>query len=251
MVGSATSAVLLSRSEMERGAAPDAWAAEAFSSFRATLESRTEKFPCVFGVKGLREDSLRFAFVPEEQPGPAAATLAPALRRFARESRRFGRYTSLVAFFRLPVGLSIDAYETFFWQALEELRGHDTQPWPSSIPTDAEDPRWEFCFEGTPMFVVCGTPAHDRRRSRRTSTFVITFQPRWVFVGLEEDARSGRQARRVIRARLHAFDTVDAFPGLGSYGVPGNREWIQYFLPEDNEVPPGRCPMSETLEVSR
>jgi FPC/CPF motif-containing protein YcgG len=30
---------------------------------------------------------------------------------------------------------------------------------------------------------------------------------------------------------------------LGVYGAPGNREWTQYFLPDDNAPVRGTCPL--------
>jgi FPC/CPF motif-containing protein YcgG len=109
---------------------------------------------------------------------------------------------------------------------------------------EPDNDRWEFCFADTPMFVVCNTPAHRRRRSRSGLGLTITFQPRWVFEGLEGDAPAGVKARRTIRARIDRYDTLPPSPRLGVYGAPGNREWRQYFLPdEDSAEPHGRCPL--------
>ena len=61
------------------------------------------------------------------------------------------------------------------WRAL------DKNAWPAEIPEQVDHPMWEFSFAGEPIFVVCSTPAHVMRQSRRASTFMLTFQPRWVF----------------------------------------------------------------------
>ena len=71
---------------------------------------------------------------------------------------------------------------------------------------------------------------------------LITFQPRWVFEGLEGHTRRGRSARELIRRRLATYDDVPAHPSLGDYGAPDTREWRQYFLPDAEESPSGRCP---------
>jgi len=109
---------------------------------------------------------------------------------------------------------------------------------------DPEQDYWEFCFAGTPMFVVCNTPSHGRRRSRSGAGLTITFQPRWVFAGLEGDSVAGKNARRTIRARIDRYDALPPSPRLGIYGAAGNREWQQYFLPDDNATTtPDRCPL--------
>jgi len=101
---------------------------------------------------------------------------------------------------------------------------------------------WEFSFGGTSIFVVCNTPSHTRRRSRYSPGFVITFQPRWVFEGLEPESARGAAARRVIRKRLRAFDGTAPSAALGNYGDPANREWRQYFLPDKNTDAEMGCP---------
>ncbi len=158
--------------------------------------------------------------------------------------RSLGRLTSFVAFFRPgPADRPIGAYERDFWEVLQYLRDWDPAAWPREIPTDSEDPHWEFAFAGEPVFVVCNTPAHRLRRSRRSSGMLMTFQPRWVFEGLEGDSPRGRRARDVIRERLLSYDDVPPHAELGNYGAPGNREWAQYFLPDDAEAVPARCPL--------
>jgi FPC/CPF motif-containing protein YcgG len=52
----------------------------------------------------------------------------------------------------------------------------------------------------------------------------------------------GRNARRIIREKLEAYDRVPIYPALGHYGAPENREWKQYFVPETNEPMSKRCP---------
>lgn len=100
---------------------------------------------------------------------------------------------------------------------------------------------WEFCFNGEPIFVVCMTPAHTLRQSRRSSGFMLTFQPRWVFddiLGIQEKATSSFQ---LVRERLKQYDFLNLSPSLGKYGDIDNREWKQYFLNEDNDTV-SKCP---------
>jgi uncharacterized protein len=219
------------------------WAPRAFRRFGDDLQSTRPAFPCVFGVEAFREDGLRFVFVESGDPADVEG-LAHALAEFVRTSGAFGRYVSLVAFVGSAEECELEEWEEAFWRILQHLHEVDPEPWPDWIPMEPENDRWEFCFAGTPMFVVCNTPAHRRRRSRSGLGLTITFQPRWVFEGLEGDAPAGVKARRTIRARIDRYDTLPPSPCLGVYGAPGNREWQQYFLHDENSAEPhGRCPL--------
>jgi FPC/CPF motif-containing protein YcgG len=133
----------------------------------------------------------------------------------------------------------LSTYKKQFWSTLKELVELDRHPWPADIPTEIDSPLWEFSFAGEPIFVVCGTPAHVLRQSRRSSTFMMTFQPRWVFANIL-DSPAGERAFGKIRERLANFDLVPTSPALGKYGDADNREFAQYFL--DDENGPASCP---------
>ncbi len=223
-------------------APPGSWRRRAAERLVATLGSRTEPFPCVFGVDALRRGGLRFAFVDAADTDAGAARLATALRQFVAAFPALPKRCSLVTFLDVPAYETVAAYQEVFWRTLTRLHEMDDVEWPAGIATDPEDPWWEFSFAGMPMFVVCATAAHAVRRSRAAEGMVITFQPRPVFDGLEPDSRAGRQARVVVRGRLATYDAVPPHPALGAYGDPGYREWRQYFLPDAGEPGPDRCP---------
>ncbi len=90
------------------------------------------------------------------------------------------------------------------------------------------------------MFVVCNNPAHTTRKSRYASTFMITFQPRWVFEFLKEPA--GQKSKEVVREILKKYDDIDVHPELGSYGHKNNKEWLQYYLSDTNDIEGKKCP---------
>ncbi|MEU8567793.1 YqcI/YcgG family protein [Streptomyces pathocidini] len=237
-----------------------AWERDAARRFHDRMLDRAAPFPCVFGVDALRKATLRYAFVPGGPERPRA--LAEALRDFVRLAPELGRRTSLVAFFQpdfdpdlqqdfqqeddaAPGHRTVADYRRELWDLLQSLHELDDAAWPEDIPLDPEDPEWEFSFSGMPMFVVANTPAHQRRMSRYFEYFTITFQPRFVFDDISEDSLPGRNARTIIRGRLADYDAVPASPVLGSYGKPGNKEWVQYFLGDDNAPGGGesRCPL--------
>jgi FPC/CPF motif-containing protein YcgG len=145
-----------------------------------------------------------------------------------------------------PEHRTLEEYEAEFWALLQSVHDLDDDPWPDDIAPDPDHENWEFAFAGMPMFVVVNTPAHRDRASRHFDCLMVTFQPRFVFDDIAEDSRQGRNARTIIRKRLASYDTVPASPLLGSFGTPGNREWRQYFLDDDNSDEPrstARCPL--------
>jgi hypothetical protein len=225
---------------------PAPWEQRARDLFVQRMLDRDRLFPCVFGVDAVKRETLRFTFV----PGDAGIfPLAGALTEFVALAPSLGKRTSLVAFFE-PDGTPCDleGYAKRFWQILQDLHDADSQPWPGDIPADTEDPSWEFCFGGMPMFVVANTPAHEHRLSRHFEYLAITFQPRFVFDDIAADSPQGQNARKVINSRLRDYDSVPPTPLLGAFGSPGNREWTQYFLADDNVPvsPLTRCPFTST-----
>ena len=223
------------------------WGPPAVLEMLDVIQSTAAPFPCTFAVSAARKRSLRFAFC-DGFDEDALAPLPGLLTAYLDGHRDLGRDTSFVVLFPdEPEDRALGGYRELFWAILDRLHAADDRPWPADVPLDPDDPRWEFCFHGEPIFVVCNTPAHEARRSRHSPGFVVTFQPRWVFEGIEAHTRQGQAARKVIRRRLAAYDAVAPSPALGDYGAPGNREWKQYFLDDgdggdDRTDGDGVCP---------
>lgn len=215
------------------------WQRVVFNELAATLTSESRPFPCIFGVNGFRTNQLRFAFLDPLDAGG----LAPILEAYLGEARSYGPNTSLVVFSRPDAVASLDAYRTRFWSLLNGLASIDRNPWPEDVPQELDHPHWEFCFAGEPVFVVCNTPAHVARQSRRSSSFMLTFQPRWVFDRILGSQKAAETAFEKVRSRLRPYDLLEPSPALGRYGEQTNREYQQYFLEETNEKP--KCPFAK------
>jgi uncharacterized protein len=224
------------------GELPD-WGAPYATELLDTLASTENPFPCTFAVSAARKQGLRFGFVDDLHDRGSWEVLPGMLSAYLDVYRQISRETSLVVLFRPEAETgSMEGYYEKFWEVLQFLHERDQEPWPGGVPRSTEDSEWEFGFGGTPIFVVCNTPAHVRRKSRANPCFMITFQPRWVFEHLGPETSRGEAARRVIRNRLRAFDEGPPSPELGYYGDPQNREWRQYFLFDDNAEPVPACP---------
>lgn len=212
------------------------WQRIMFQEFEAALVSKTRLFPCIYGVAGYTGDELRYCFSEDL----TAVDIAPALTDFVKNSRSFGKNTSLVAFSRPRPTHNLNHYRDRFWSLLDGLHLEDTKQWPDEIPTELNNANWEFSFAGEPIFVVCNTPAHVMRQSRRSSSFMVTFQPRWVFEGILGNKETAEKSTRKVRERLANYDFIPPSDDLGFYGDPDNREFAQYFLDDANET--AKCP---------
>ena len=218
------------------------WQDEAIIAFENRMLDRESRFPCIFGVDAVAKKTLRSAFVPAtDQPG----RLAEALESFTDICRELGRRTSLVCFFeQWHAERNHGAYYRRFWELLAETSGLDKVAWPAEYGPDTEDPKFEYCFNGVPMFVVVNTDIHELRRSRYFDRVAITFQPRFVFEDLKPDSDSGRNARTIIRGRLADYDRVALTSMVGNYGDPENHEWRQYYVDDGEDVISlGACPV--------
>ena len=232
------------RSEIDDNFQPHMWESVVFKEFETTLTSTIRPFPCIFGISGFRKDQLRYSFIDRL----TAFNISSSLEHFVRNSRKYGKNTSLVVFSRPRPLESIKYYEQRFWSLISDLASIDHYKWPENIPQTLDNPLWEFCFAGEPIFVVCNTPAHVLRQSRRSSSFMVTFQPRWVFESILGTPESAKKSSGKVRSRLKSFDLISPSPHLGSYGDSENREFSQYFLSEDNESV--SCPFHQLSQRS-
>lgn len=193
------------------------WQRKAFNDFEEVMANKESPFPCVFGVHGLKQGHLRFLFHGHID----IPLLSQQLQEYLSNSRSFGKNTSLVLFTNVGQRFEIDEYNRIFWDTLKELAESDSQPWPAEIPKATDDPKWEFCFAGEPIFVVCNTPSHFMRYSRYSTHFMITFQPRWVFDDILGSPEQARKAFSKVRSILKNYDAIPLSPDLGMYGESG------------------------------
>lgn len=237
------SRLFLRKSEVGSSFAVSTWQRVLFAEFEAQMSSEARPFPCVFGVAGYRQDQLRYLFLDPFD----IEVLGEQLALFVSECRSHGPNTSLLVFSRPRPVQTIDAYYRKLWQTLDQLAGLDKSPWPAGIPEQIDHPMWEFSFAGEPIFVVCSTPAHVLRQSRRSSAFMLTFQPRWVFEKILGTDKAAEAAFGEVRKRLLPYDGTSPSPLLGRYGNDEGREYQQYFLFDDNEAAT-QCPFARLAQ---
>jgi hypothetical protein len=228
------------------------WAVEHYRTFRETTLGTRDgaPFPCHFGVASERDGDALYTFVPSATRKDALLAFRDVLLEYVDVFRDHAERASLVTFFRPPDReLSEALAHERLWHLLQFLHVHDPVPWPAEIPTDPDDPYWEFCFGGEPMFPTTRAPFYDERRSRYSPVGLeVTFQPRAIFEGITADTAAGQRARETIHERLEAYDGVCPHADIGDWGVAGDREWVQYMLSSDPEQVPDACPLKITRD---
>jgi len=241
------SATLYTKSWLEQHTSDlAAWQQRAFKEFTTMLTHESEPYPCIPGRQGYLSDHLRFGFIAEPDSPFAAQELALLLKQYGECSRDTGKYASLVVFTQpsaLAIECSIEQYEETFWTLMNNTSSYDQKEWPADISRDPSEASWEFCFDGLPYFTFCATPAHITRKSRHFSSFLLAFQPRWVFAEINDSTPFGRHMKKAIRTRLVEYDGIPAHPSLNWYGQKENLEWKQYYL-RDDEKAPAQCPFA-------
>ncbi|WP_144160625.1 YqcI/YcgG family protein [Paraburkholderia sp. BCC1885] len=214
------------------------WLGSSYEKLRSLVMH--PEYPCFFGTLAERRGEMFYSYVPSKDISGLPATMAT----FARLANQPEYRRNNIAIFFEPDSqpLSHQAYHDYFWGALQHL--HNTDPHPEAdFQPDPDDEAWEFSFGGLQMFVVCACPSFNKRHSRNLGPgMVLLFQPRAVFVDTITNKVIGREARNQVRERLRAWDQVEPHPDLGFYGDPGNLEWKQYFLADENLRAAGRCP---------
>jgi len=238
---------------VDAGTVPD-WVVDHWTSFRDGLtgEHNGAPFPCYFGAESVRNGDPLYTVVPSMTDTEALLDLGRVLAEYLDTWQDHSEYASLVTFFKPPAeALSEADYHEHLWHILQFLHVHDPEPWPEAIPTDPDDPYWEFSFAGEPMFPTCRAPFYDARRSRYCPVGLeITFQPRALFEALDvtADTELGQEAREVIQDRLEAYDGVCPHADLGDWGVDTDREWPQYMFSADDDQAPAECPIAVSRE---
>lgn len=210
------------------------WKKKRYTEFRETMQGT--RYPCHFAVNAERNDTARYLFAGSPRDPDALFKVKEGLQQYLERYQSIAERTTLVIFFKPPTEDQREReYRNQFWRILEFLNEQDPEPWPSDVPEDPNDPEWEFCFCGEPMFIVGRAPFYTVRKSRYTPHGLeITIQPRKVLDDVSGDTMEGQRVRSIIRDRLRDYDDVTPHPDIGDYGDPNTREWKQYLLPKSN-----------------
>jgi uncharacterized protein len=212
------------------------WKIKAYEQYKAKLCA--SDYPCFFGQTGELRGEMMYTFATKDSLERLASSMQTFVSLIA--TPEYGR-CSLIAFFEPDESLTgHSVFVDRFWRILQFLHEHDRQP---ALDRTPDDPLWEFSFEGCEMFVVGTSPTYRRRISRNLGPgIVLIFQPRILFIDPATAAPIAADVRHRIHKRALAYDSIPIHPDIGFYGLPTNREWKQYALPDDNSPEQAGCP---------
>lgn len=227
------------------------WFAPLFAQFeeRFVHPAGTSKgFPCVFAQNAVRRQNVVFSLVPLRGGSHDLDELAIDLADYLEEGQDWDGSANttepLLAVFEPHRSLrEVDDYSRLFERALQHLIDHDPDPWPEHTHTDPASPFWSMCFKSTQVFVNVSHPLHTHRLSRNLcDALVLVINPRERFDRVAGNHEKGHAVRAQIRNNVNLYDLISHSPLLDHY-LSGGLEWPQYDLPDQNEVPPRRCPL--------
>ncbi|MEB1809185.1 MAG: YqcI/YcgG family protein [Bacillaceae bacterium] len=226
------------------------WKLNAIQHFEEKMTNRQHLFPCIPATQAFALSHLRYGFVGHPDDDLTSYELAQVLKEYSENYRQFGKYTTLIVFFKgsHEENITVEEYEQKYWKLLNKVTELDEKSWPEHIPQDPHENEWEFCFHGEPYFMYCATPVHTHRNSRSFPYFMMAITPRWVLQQFNTSPDYAEKMKTQIRKRLAAYDHIEAHPELKKYGEDDNYEWKQYFL-HDDETALSKCPFHRAQQL--
>jgi uncharacterized protein len=186
-------------------------------SFRALVLNPT--FSCVGAKSAIRRGNYHLGFYEEMSSLGSTAGLARDLFEFIDEQDTLdGEFSTFVACFKEPVGVSEKGFERLLWAQLQRLHEEDRRHhrWKSSVSSDPKDSDFAFSFAGRTFFVV-GLHSASSRFTRRFAWPTLVFNAHHQFEKLREEGRYARM-QEVIRGRERNLQgTLN--PNLADFGT--------------------------------
>lgn len=195
--------------------------------------------PCLGSRSVVHDDSYQLQILRHLGTRASARRLEEGLESFRQQpAYHDASFSSFVAVFREPAGLSGEDFHRLLWRQLQLLHDLDRQAhaWDPSVSSDPEDPNFSFSVASEAYFVIGLNPSSPRW-ARRFSWPTLVFNPHRQFATLQADGKFSRM-RSMIRDRDSLLQG-DENPALADFGETS--EARQY---SGLDLPPGwRCPL--------
>jgi hypothetical protein len=204
-------------------------------------------FPCHFGTVAEKSEKIYYAYVHHKED----PMLPKIITEFLQQNHKFDNKLGLALFVPPEKNtLSFEEYKENFWDIMNFLQINNPLPWPKDQVHDPDEPLWNFCFNGEPLFVFANFPAYQNRRSRNLgNSLVIMIQSVDIFNGIEPGTPSGAKARKNIRERIKRYDYIEPHPNLGHARAAVKHPWKLYVLPDDMNKLKGKCPFQHKDKI--
>jgi uncharacterized protein len=178
----------------------NAFAREAHQRFRQ-LVTRPD-FSCLGAKAALNDEKYGFAVYDELGRHESTAGLCRDLCHFVQsETMTTSEYSTFIAVFQSPIGLTEAEFEARLWMQLRALHRPDAKhfDWDNHVARDPADPQFSFSFAGQAFYIV-GMHANSSRHARRFPWPTLVFNPHEQFERLRTDGKWSRM-QKSIRAR--------------------------------------------------
>jgi len=218
------------------------WVKSSIISFKNTMLDDVNPFPCHFAKQGLENSTFRYTYINKEEIA-TPKSFKSALVEYLKIYKTIEWPSVLVTFIQTEGENSLESHEQNFWSILQYLNNEDHSEWPKSFPKDPDHHQWQFCFEGTPIFVNGHSSEYKNRLSRSSKCdMMMVIQTVDTLKPVSGTSKRSDRIRKTIRNRVNNYDKIEVSNLLGSYPNEDSREWKQFWLPDEN-VDKSRCPM--------
>ena len=218
------------------------WVISAINSFKNTMLDEKMPFPCHFAKLGLEKSTFRFTYINKDElfePEEFRTSLIEYLNTY----KTIDWPSVLVVFINTKSENNLENHEEIFWNILQYLMDSDDESRPVEIPENPESFKWQFCFNGIPLFISGHSNAYKKRRSRHSaSDMMLVIQTTETLKPVAGTSKKSGYIRKIIRERVSKYDAIEVSNLLGSYPNVNSHEWKQFWLPDTN-IDKKKCPL--------
>lgn len=219
------------------------WVTLSVKSFEDTMASTENPFPCYFAKLGLERGSFRYSYIEiEELSRPIV--FKENLIHYLNQYKELEWPSVFVVFLKVNEEKnSLDEHEKIFWNILNYLIEEDEVEWPKAVAKDPNSHKWQFYFQGIPLFINGHSSNYKNRITRSSySDMMMVIQTMDTLKPVTENVKNSNLVRKDIRNRVNRYDKIPVSNLLGSYPDEGSYEWKQFWLPDEN-IDKGKCPL--------
>ena len=220
-------------------------AAELNAAFREKILA--PDFSCVAAKASMNTSAYALGVYGELGSLSATLGLAHDLARFVQDQDDLGSdFTSFIATFDAPEGMTEPQFEERLWQQLRALHQLDTAPYSEEVSADPHSNKFGFSFAGRGFFII-GLHPGSSRVARTFPAPALVFNAHRQFQKLRDTGRFERMQQTIRSRELKLQGSLN--PNLANYGeAPEARQYSGravepgWVAPFPNTPTGGRCP---------
>ncbi|GGI91782.1 guanitoxin biosynthesis heme-dependent pre-guanitoxin N-hydroxylase GntA [Deinococcus wulumuqiensis] len=204
-------------------------------------------FSCVAAKASMNTSAYALGVYGELGSLGATLGLAHDLARFVQDQDDLGSdFTSFIATFGAPEGMTEHEFEDRLWQQLRALHQLDTAPYSEEVSADPHSNKFGFSFAGRGFFII-GLHPGSSRVARAFPVPALVFNAHRQFQQLRDTGRFERMQQTIRSRELKLQGSLN--PNLANYGeAPEARQYSGravepgWVAPFPNTPTGGRCP---------